>query len=112
MDFIWFALGVLIGVSVYLFVQLQRRRFVDWKGWGGLLAGEALVLFCIAWSAASMSLIVAMCLRGIISTWVGAWGLMSRNAIAVSDSKITSAGLSPARILQNRQSSFGTFLSF
>src|SRR5688572_8259692 len=38
------------------------------------------------------------------TTCVGAWGLRSRNASVVSVSCTTSAGMSPATILQNRQS--------
>jgi NosR/NirI family nitrous oxide reductase transcriptional regulator len=53
-DLVWLAIGILLGISAYLYVRLHRRRIVDWKGWGGLLAGESLVLFCVAWSAASL----------------------------------------------------------
>ena len=41
-------------------------------------------------------------------TWVGAWGLMSRNATVVSVSRTIVAGMLPATILQNRQSSCGS----
>ena len=41
--------------------------------------------------------------RGTTSTWVGAWGFTSRKATASSVCATTSAGMSPATILQNRQ---------
>src|ERR1700761_719952 len=44
-----------------------------------------------------------MCFRGTTSMWVGAWGLMSRNAYVRSSSKIFFDGISPAIILQNKQ---------
>src|SRR5450759_3455519 len=44
------------------------------------------------------------CSLGITSTWVGACGSMSRNAIVVAVSWMMSAGISRATILQNRQS--------
>ena len=47
-------------------------------------------------------------LRGITSTWVGACGSRSRNATVVSVSCTTSAWMSPATILQNRQSASGS----
>src|SRR4051812_28778257 len=50
------------------------------------------------------SMALATCTRGITSTCVGAVGLMSRNANVPSVSGTTSAGMSPARILQNGQS--------
>jgi uncharacterized protein with FMN-binding domain len=54
-DFVWISIGLILGLSVFFYVELNRRRVLDWKGWGGLLFGEALVLFCIAWSSASVA---------------------------------------------------------
>ena len=45
------------------------------------------------------------CSRGTTSTWVGACALMSRNATVRSVVCTTSPGISPATILQNKQSS-------
>ena len=56
-------------------------------------------------SAAAAPAAFGWWLRGITSTCVGACGLMSRNATARSVDSTTSAGMSPATILQNRQSS-------
>ena len=55
-------------------------------------------------SAAASAAAFGWWLRGITSTWVGACGFTSRNATVVSVSCTTSAGMSPATILQNRQS--------
>jgi hypothetical protein len=41
----------------------------------------------------------------MIKIWVGAAGLISRNARSLSFSKTLSAGISPEIILQNKQSS-------
>ena len=45
-----------------------------------------------------------MCSVGMTRMWVGACGLMSRNATTRSSRWTTSAGISPATILQKRQS--------
>ena len=45
-----------------------------------------------------------MCLRGMMSTWVGACGLRSRKATARSSSLTIFAGMLPSTILQKRQS--------
>ena len=55
------------------------------------------------WSASSTR--SRTCTRGTTSTWIGAWGLMSRNPITVSSEKTTSTGMSPATIAQNKQPS-------
>ena len=54
MGLMWFAVGLIAGLSVLLGVELYRRFDIDWRGWVGLVTGELLVLFCIAWSTASM----------------------------------------------------------
>src|SRR4051812_23050445 len=58
-------------------------------------------------TAASSAVTVAadsMCRRGTTSTWTGAPGLMSRKAYVPSDEVTSSEGISPAMILQKRQS--------
>src|SRR5438445_5805883 len=47
------------------------------------------------------------CWVGITRRWVGAWGLMSRNAISPSPRFTIVAGISPAATLQKRQPDMG-----
>src|SRR2546422_4401526 len=47
------------------------------------------------------------CCLGITRRWVGAWGLMSRNAISPSPRFTIVAGISPAATLQKRQPDMG-----
>jgi len=51
----WFAVGLIAGLSALLAVELHRRFDIGWKGWTGLATGGLLVLFCIAWSTASVA---------------------------------------------------------
>ena len=53
MGLMWFCLGFIAGFSVFIYNELWRTFKIDWKGWSGLLLGEVLVLFCVAWSVAS-----------------------------------------------------------
>lgn len=55
MGLMWFAVGLLVGLSALGAVELQKRFRVDWRGWAGLGTGIVLVLFCVAWSVASMA---------------------------------------------------------
>ena len=55
MGLMWFVLGLIVGLSVLAGLELHKRFDLDWRAWGGLLLGELLVLFCIAWSVASMA---------------------------------------------------------
>jgi len=50
----WFTVGLITGLSVLAAIELHKRFDVDWRGWIGLALGEFLVLFCIAWSTASV----------------------------------------------------------
>jgi hypothetical protein len=50
----WFTVGLITGLSVLAAVKLHKRFDIDWRGWIGLALGEFLVLFCIAWSTASV----------------------------------------------------------
>jgi hypothetical protein len=51
----WFGVGVLVGLSVFVAKELHDRFEMDWKGWAGLALGESLVLLCIAWSVAALA---------------------------------------------------------
>jgi hypothetical protein len=55
MGLMWFAVGLIVGLSALGAVELQKRFRVDWRGWAGLGTGVALVLFCVAWSVASLA---------------------------------------------------------
>jgi len=55
MGLMWFVLGLIVGLSVLGGLELHKRFDLDWRAWSGLLMGEALLLFCIAWSTASMA---------------------------------------------------------
>jgi reductive dehalogenase len=55
MGFIWTIVGLTAGLSVLAYIELAKRFQIDWRGWTGLLVGEFLVLFGIAWSAASVA---------------------------------------------------------
>jgi hypothetical protein len=55
MSLVWLGIGLVVGLNLLAYSELSQRLELDWKGWGGLLAGEALVLFCVAWSAASLA---------------------------------------------------------
>ena len=54
MGLMWFIVGLITGVSVFVAAELHKRFDIDWRGWVGLALGEFLVLFCIAWSTASV----------------------------------------------------------
>ena len=55
MGLMWFVLGLLVGLSVLAGIELNKRFDLDWRAWAGLLLGEFLLLFCIAWSVASVA---------------------------------------------------------
>jgi hypothetical protein len=55
MALMWFVLGLIVGLSVLAGLELHKRFDLDWRAWSGLLAGEGLLLFCIAWSTASIA---------------------------------------------------------
>ena len=54
MGLMWFTVGLITGLSVFVFAELHRRFDLNWLGWSGLILGEFLILFCIAWSTASI----------------------------------------------------------
>lgn len=55
MGFIWTVVGLIAGLSVLAYIELAKRFQLDWRGWTGLLVGEFLILFCTAWSSASVA---------------------------------------------------------
>lgn len=54
MGLMWFIVGLITGLSLFVAVELHKRFDIDWRGWVGLALGDFLVLFCIAWSTASV----------------------------------------------------------
>ncbi len=55
MGLMWTIVGLIAGSSVFAYAELAKRFQIDWKGWTGLVLGEFLILFCIAWSVASVA---------------------------------------------------------
>ncbi len=54
MALMWLTVGLITGLSVFAGVELHNRYDINWIGWSGLVLGEFLILFCIAWSTASI----------------------------------------------------------
>ena len=54
MALMWSTVGLITGLSVLAGVELYKRYDISWLGWSGLVLGEFLILFCIAWSTASI----------------------------------------------------------
>ena len=54
MGLMWFSVGLITGLSLFGFVELHKRFDLNWLGWSGLVLGEFLILFCFAWSTASV----------------------------------------------------------
>ena len=50
MDFTWYILGVLTGAVAYSLYLISKKNTLNWLLWSGLIAGSALILFCIAWA--------------------------------------------------------------
>ena len=55
MGLMWFAVGLIVGLSALGAIELQKHFRVDWRGWAGLALGEVMLLFCIAWSVAAVA---------------------------------------------------------
>jgi hypothetical protein len=54
MALMWLGVGFIVGFSVFIASWLHSRFELDWRAWAGLVLGEVMVLFCIAWSVAAM----------------------------------------------------------
>jgi hypothetical protein len=54
MDFTWYILGVLTGAVAYALYLISRKNPLTWLLWSGLIAGNALILFSIAWAVGSV----------------------------------------------------------
>jgi hypothetical protein len=55
MGLMWFSVGFIAGLSVFIASELHKRFRMDWRSWTGLALGELMVLFCIAWSVAAVA---------------------------------------------------------
>jgi len=55
MGMMWTTVGLIAGLSTFAYVELAKRYRLDWRAWTGLILGEFLILFCIAWSVASVA---------------------------------------------------------
>ena len=53
MGLMWFIEGMLVVLTGLGMLALARRYAIDWKAWVGMITGCLLVLFAIAWAAAS-----------------------------------------------------------
>jgi hypothetical protein len=51
----WFCLGIVVGLSVFVAKELHDRFEMNWRGWAGLALGGSMVLLCIAWSVAAFA---------------------------------------------------------
>ena len=54
MDFTWYILGVLTGAVAYALYLVSRKFTLNWLLWSGLMAGNFLILFSIAWAVGSV----------------------------------------------------------
>ncbi len=55
MGLMWFIEGILVSLAGFGMVALARRYPIDWKAWVGMITGCLLVLFSVAWAAASFA---------------------------------------------------------
>ena len=92
MGLAWTTIGLIAGLNFFVLVELSKRRRLDWKSWTGLIVGEFLLLFCVAWCiasiaegvprSASMGLIMFGGL-GLV-TIILTWRLLIQNAESIS----------------------------
>ena len=68
MGLTWAIIGLLAGLSVLAYVELAKRFRLDWKAWCGLILGEFLLLFSIAWCVASVAEGVPQSATGVSTT--------------------------------------------
>ena len=54
MDFTWYILGVLTGAVAYSLYLISKKTTLNWLLWSGLIVGNALILFSIAWVVGSV----------------------------------------------------------
>ena len=54
MDSTWYILGVLTGAVAYALYLISKKTTLNWLSWSGLVAGNALILFSIAWAVGSV----------------------------------------------------------
>ncbi len=54
MGLMWLIIGILTGFSVWILHVLNKRFYINWLGWTGLISGIFLILFGIAWSVSSV----------------------------------------------------------
>jgi len=95
MGLAWVIIGLLAGLSVLGYIWLERRYQLDWRAWTGLLLGESLVLFCVAWGAASagegvpqsasMGVIVFGTSAVLIFIWTWRWFIVGNRRTTGSD---------------------------
>lgn len=55
MGLMWTIVGFLAGFSILIFKELNKRYNLDLIAWTGLVFGEFLLLFAIAWSFSSVA---------------------------------------------------------
>jgi hypothetical protein len=55
MGLMWFSLGLLTGLSVFVAKELHDRFEIDWRGWAGLVVGVSMIFLSIAWSVAAIA---------------------------------------------------------
>ncbi len=55
MGLMWFVEGMLVVLAGFAMWTLSRHYPIDWKAWVGMIVGSLLVLFALAWTAASFA---------------------------------------------------------
>jgi len=53
-EVLFFLLGFLTCLFIFIFVRLYNKYQMDWKVWSLVGLGTFLMLFCIAWSVSSV----------------------------------------------------------
>lgn len=54
MGLMWLIVGVLTGLSSWVLYVLNKKYWINWLGWTGLISGIFLILFGISWSVSSV----------------------------------------------------------
>jgi vacuolar-type H+-ATPase subunit I/STV1 len=55
MGMMWFAIGLIVGVTPIVANVANSRFEIDLWGWLGMAVGEFMILFAIAWTVASFA---------------------------------------------------------